>query len=180
MYVHTCIRWLRAAFRTWSKIFLSAPAPGTVRVCIWACASFALALAIILSDDLEYRCAASAESAAYMRMCVCIQIYVNIYKHMHVCLFGCMYVCMRARTHTHPPTHTPTPTPTPTHTHTPTPTPTSTHLLPRGDTRLLAHQAPICVRKLLPLRRRAARAADELLVQEEVLGLLELDLLEVA
>ena len=65
MYVHTCIRWLRAAFRTWSKIFLSAPAPGTVRVCIWACASFALALAIILSDDLEYRCAASAESAAY-------------------------------------------------------------------------------------------------------------------
>ena len=74
MYVHTCIRWLRAAFRTWSKIFLSAPAPGTVRVCIWACASFALALAIILSDDLEYRCAASAESAAYMRMCV----YINI------------------------------------------------------------------------------------------------------
>ena len=85
---------------------------------------------------------------------------------MYVCLYVCVYACMRARTHPH--------TPTPTHPH------PHTHLLPRGDTRLLAHQAPICVRKLLPLRRRAARAADELLVQEEVLGLLELDLLEVA
>ena len=82
---------------------------------------------------------------------------------MYVCLYVCVYACMRAHTHPH----------TPTHPH--------THLLPRGDTRLLAHQAPICVRKLLPLRRRAARAAragDELLVQEVVLGLLELDLRE--
>ena len=74
LYTHTCIRWLRGAFLTLSKMFLfaPAPAPAAARVCVWACASLALALAIILSDDLEYRCAASAESAAYMRMCVCI------------------------------------------------------------------------------------------------------------